>query len=48
MCQTPGYLHLTKGATFSYYELSMPGDMFLDEKEWQETLKSMVQENNKD
>jgi hypothetical protein len=35
-----GYLYLTKGSTFSYYEFPMPLDERLTDEEWQEMLKS--------
>jgi hypothetical protein len=34
-----GYLYLTKGATFSYYEFSVPLNQRMTDEEWQDMLK---------
>jgi hypothetical protein len=34
-----GYLYLTKGATFSYYEFPVPLNQRMTDEEWQDMLK---------
>lgn len=39
LVEMEGYLYITKGATFSYYEFPQPLDQRLTDEQWQEMLK---------